>query len=76
MAHDALDPGPDGDYPFFPRLPDGSPAWSDRCPADYRGSRVPRCMTTIVRDGQRFIIDQSPRDANGDRINPSLRPPQ
>ncbi len=25
MANDALDPGPNGDYPYWPRLPDGSP---------------------------------------------------
>lgn len=70
MTHDALDPGPDGDYPFFPRLPDGSPAWSDRCPSDYHGSRVPRGVTTIRRYGQRFIIDQTPRGENGDPIIP------
>lgn len=70
MAHDALDPGPNGDFPFFPRLPDGSPAWSDRCPVGYLGSRVPRGVTTVVRDGQRFIIDQTPRHINGEPINP------
>jgi hypothetical protein len=65
MAHDALDAGPDGTFPWFPRLPDGTPAWSDLCPPDYQGARMPRGMTTIVRDGQRFIVDQSPRDAEG-----------
>ncbi|HEV7492528.1 hypothetical protein [Baekduia sp.] len=24
MANDALDPGPNGDYPYWPRNPDGS----------------------------------------------------
>lgn len=76
MAHDALDPGPDGSYPWFPRLPDGSPAWSDLCPADYQGTRMPRGMTSIVRNGQRYVIDQTPRDADGNPINPPLFLPQ
>lgn len=74
MPYDALSPGPNGDYPFFPRLPDGSPAWSDRCPDDYYGSRVPRGVTTIVRGGYRYIIDQTPHDAEGNPINPSTIP--
>ncbi|MFD7081648.1 hypothetical protein [Streptomyces sp. NPDC059918] len=71
-SHDALEPGSDGAYEHFPRLPDGSPAWSDRCPADYHGSRVPRGVTTIVRDGQRFVIDQTPHNAEGNPINPPV----
>ncbi|GHJ27129.1 hypothetical protein TPA0910_15620 [Streptomyces hygroscopicus subsp. sporocinereus] len=74
MALDALGPGPDGSYPWFPRLPDGSPAWSDRCPADYHGGRVPRGMTTVMRNGRCYLIDQTPRDANGAPIDPPVRP--
>ncbi len=74
MAHDALDPGPDGTYPFFPRLSDGSPAWADRCPPDYTGTRMPRGVTTIVRGGQRYLIDQTPRDASGAPIDPPVLP--
>lgn len=32
MAVDALDPGPDGDYPYFPRDADGRPIWSTTSP--------------------------------------------
>lgn len=67
---DALEPGQNGHYAHFPRLPDGSPAWSDRCPADYHGPRVPRGITAIVRNGRRFIIDQTPYDAAGSPIDP------
>lgn len=76
MVLDALDPGPNGDFPYFPRLPDGSPAWSDRCPPDYQGTHMPRGRTTVVRNGQRYVIDQTPHDADGNPINPPIIPPQ
>jgi hypothetical protein len=66
MAHDALDPGPNGDYPHFPRLPDGRPAWSDICPPDYQGTRMPRGIQRQCGE----IIDVTPRDAEGNPINP------
>jgi hypothetical protein len=31
-------------------------------------------MTTIVRNGQRYAIDQTPRDADGNPIDPPIIP--
>ncbi|MFE4417695.1 hypothetical protein [Streptomyces sp. NPDC056817] len=78
MAIDALDPGPNGDYPHFPRLPDGSPAWSDLCSADYHGSRMPRGVHRMWDPARRewLVYDVTPRDASGNPINPPVIPPQ
>jgi hypothetical protein len=40
MAHDALEPGPNGDFPWFPRHSQtGEPLWSDKPETD--GKPVP-----------------------------------
>jgi hypothetical protein len=73
MPQDALDPGPNGDYPYFPRLPDGSPAWADSVPAGYSGTvmrRGVRWMT--LPDGRRVAFDETPRDAAGNPIDPPV----
>lgn len=76
MPQDALDPGPRGDYPWFPRLPDGSPAWADSVPADYRGTVVFRGERWVrLPDGRRVGFDETPRDAAGKPINPPVIPP-
>lgn len=61
MAVDALDPGPNGDYPNWPRLPDGTPD-----PA-----RMPTGLTT--QDG--VPIDLTPRAPDGTPIVPPTIPP-
>lgn len=78
MAHDALDPGPDGTYPYFPRLPDGSPAWSDRCPPGYHGGRMPRgTHRQRTPSGEVVMIDMTPYDSAGNPIDPpTLQPTQ
>jgi hypothetical protein len=37
---------------------------------------MPRGVTTIAQGGQRYIIDQTPRDADGNTINPPVILPQ
>lgn len=75
MAQDALDPGPNGDYPYFPRNAQGIPLWSDDAGAD----GVPVDGVTPMprglrwQDGQR--IDLTPRDSNGVAITPPTRLP-
>lgn len=61
MAQDAFDPGPNGDYPWWPRLPDGTPD-----PA-----RMP--TGEHLQDGT--LIDVTPRNANGNPIVPPTIPP-
>lgn len=61
MAVDAFDPGPNGDYPWWPRLPDGTPD-----PA-----RMPTGTTT--QDG--IVIDVTPRKPDGTPIVPPTIPP-
>jgi hypothetical protein len=64
--HDALDPGPDGSYPFMPRKPDGS---VDR-------ERMPTGLTrNVSADGEVRLIDLTPRDAGGKPIDPPPLPP-
>jgi hypothetical protein len=80
MPQDALDPGPRGDYPYFPRLPDGSPAWADLVPAGYTGSVVRRGVEKVRvwggnRHGDLVAFDVTPRDAAGNAINPPVIPP-
>lgn len=67
MAKDALDPGPDGSYPNWPRLPDGSPD-----PA-----RMPRGLRwQWSKDRRRWVrIDVTPRDPDGNEIHPPTIPP-
>lgn len=76
MASDALNPGPSGDYPNFPRFADGSPAWADRAPAGYSGTVVRRGIEwTTLRGGRRVGVDVTPRHPDGTPINPPTIPP-
>lgn len=84
MARDAFDPGPGNDYPAFPRLSDGSPAWSDSADTDGiqvpgRGpggmvTPMPRGMRYQRQDGQRIQIDVTPRGPGGVPIDPPVTP--
>lgn len=62
MPRDALDPGPEGDYPNVPRRPDGS---VDRV-------RFPRGPATQrdPRTGERVPVDLTMRDPAGNEIAP------
>lgn len=61
MANDALDPGPNGDYPFWPRLADGSPD----------PERMPRGLVWQQGlDGDWLLIDLTQRDEAGAEIIP------
>lgn len=78
MAHDAYDPGPDGTYPWFPRLPDGSPDWPRVVGGDAYRTEDGRWLTgTHSRPrrpswhtGHAVLIDVTPRDPDGNAINP------
>ena len=59
MILDATDPGPLGDYPNFPRNPDGSPCWVDTAAPDATVTPMPR----------------GPRNADGTPLNPPTRLP-
>jgi hypothetical protein len=59
MAVDAFDPGPNGDYPYWPRNPDGTPELGP-------GTRMPSGLDS--QDG--VVIDLTPRDPDGDPIVP------
>lgn len=67
MAEDALDPGPDGSYPNWPRKPDGS--WDEeRMPTGLHWQRMP--------DGTYEQIDLTPRETDGTPIvPPGMTPP-
>jgi hypothetical protein len=60
VANDALDPGPDGDYPWFPRLADGS--WDvERMPVGNHKHW----------DGEKWVIvNLTPRHPDGSPIVP------
>jgi hypothetical protein len=63
---DALDPGPDGDYPAWPRRPDGTPD-PQRMPTGVHRQRDPRT-------GERVAVDVTPRRPDGTPIVPPNRP--
>jgi hypothetical protein len=60
MARDAFDPGPNGDYPAWPRRPDGTPD-PERMPTGLHRQRMP--------DGSVVVIDLTPRDPAGQPID-------
>lgn len=66
MPNDALDPGPDGSYPHWPRLADGTPD-PERMPTGERWHRTP--------DGRLVRVDLTPRHPDGTPINPPTIPP-
>lgn len=65
--NDAIDPGPDGVYPHWPRKPDGS--WDEeRMPTGEHWQLMP--------DGTYTRVDLTPRDGAGEPIvPPGLTPP-
>ncbi len=69
MAEDALDPGPDGTYPHWPRRPDGTPD-PERMPTGTHRQKVPG------KRGRRVIVDVTPRRPDGTPIEPPTLPPE
>jgi hypothetical protein len=79
--NDALDPGPSGDYPHWPRRPDGKPAGmghpattpeeeaaEERMPTGEHRQKVPGT-------NERVLTDQTPRHPDGSPIEPPDLPP-
>jgi hypothetical protein len=73
MAVDALDPGPDGDYPYFPRDADGRPAWSDTSMGTE--TVMPRGVQRMRHAGRLAVTDLTPRHLDGTPIDPPVIPP-
>ncbi|NML50275.1 hypothetical protein HHL19_11435 [Streptomyces sp. R302] len=79
MAVDALDPGPDGDYPYFPRDAQGRPLWSDTGPVPEGGTVMPRgiqAMRDPTNRGRVVFVDVTPRLPDGLLIDPPPIPPK
>ncbi|MFI8510432.1 hypothetical protein ACIGHB_04795 [Streptomyces sp. NPDC085460] len=79
MAVDALDPGPEGDYPYFPRDAQGRPLWSDTGSILKGGTVMPRgvqAMRDPVNPGGVVIVDVTPRLPDGSPIDPPTVPPK
>ncbi len=71
MARDALDPGPNGDFPYWPRKPDGT-----EDPARMRRGSHRQKTTT----GEVVVVDVTPRypvdhPRAGEPIVPPTIPP-
>ena len=66
MATDALDPGPNGDYPHMPRNPDGT-LDTQRRPIGLTENRSP--------DGTVRLIDLEPTLPDGRRVTDVVTPP-
>lgn len=61
MTTDALDPGPNGDYPHWPRNPDGT---TDR-------KRMPKGSRRKRLDGGAINIDPAPGNPDGTPAGPA-----
>jgi hypothetical protein len=71
MTTDALDPGPDGSYPHFPRDAAGRPLTSvTDAKAEGAGTYRP---TGLHRHGDR-LLDLTPTGADGEPITPPALP--
>lgn len=79
MAVDTLDPGPDGDYPYFPRNVKGHLVWSDAPGASQEGGTVMPRGIQVMRDpanpGRLIVVDVTPRLPDGAAIDPPVIPP-
>lgn len=67
MVQDALDPGPDGNYPAWPRKADGTPD-PERMPTGLHSQKVPGTR-------ERVVVDVTLRDDEGNPIIPPTLPP-
>ena len=71
MARDALEPGPGGTYPNWPRRPDGSPDPA-RMPTGSHKQKTETGEVVVVDVTPRFPVDH-PRA--GEPIDPPTIPP-
>ena len=71
MARDAYEPGPNNDYPAWPRRADGTPD-PRRMPTGTRRQRTPDGRVVVVDETPRFPVDH-PRA--GEPIDPPTIPP-
>lgn len=79
MTTDALDPGLNGDYPYFPRDAEGRPVWSDTPHGEEEGTVMPRGVQRMrdpARPGRVLLVDVTPRRPDGTLIQPPTIPPQ
>ncbi len=79
MAVDAYDPGPRGDFPYWPRDAAGKPinTQADAEAAD-SGTYMPHGKELSAerdRDGHRKVHDLTPRAPDGAPIEPPVIPP-
>lgn len=78
MTTDALDPGSDGDYPYFPRDAQGRPIWSESAADNPEGTYMPRGnqrMRGPGTTGRLILVDLTPRLPDGTEITPPIVPP-
>ncbi|MEU9758280.1 hypothetical protein ACFYYY_08765 [Streptomyces sp. NPDC001834] len=73
MAVDALDPGPNGDYPHFPRDAHERPAWADA--AMSAETVMPREVQRMRHADRLVVLDLTPRHPDGTLIDPPVIPP-
>lgn len=67
MATDALDPGPNGDYPYMPRNPDGT-LDTTRMPIHTMQHRLP--------DGRTVLLNLEPTLPDGRKVSQVVPPKQ
>ncbi len=80
MARDAFEPGPNGDYPAWPRDTLGRPLWSDSADTDGVAVDGVAPMPRGIRyqrngRGQRVTFDVTPRGPGGLAIDPPTLAP-
>ncbi len=78
MPVDAYDPGPSGDFPYWPRDAEGRPITTqEQARAAGSGTYVPT-GTRLEPDahGQLRPVDLTPRTPSGEPIVPPTIPPQ
>lgn len=75
MVKDAFDPGELGDFPNFPRLADGSPAWSDTPSSDDIPVDGVTPMPRGLRPQSGRLVDMTPRNADGSPLEVPIRLP-
>ena len=75
MVLDAHDPGPLGDFPAFPRNPDGAPLWSDTPSSDGIPVDGVTPMPRGLRPQSGRLVDVTPRNADGSPLNPPTQMP-
>lgn len=76
MAVDALDPGPNGDYPYFPRDAEAGPMWGDTpspLPVVNGGAPMPRGIRRQRSvGGDLVVIDMTPIGPDGLPVDPPV----